>query len=277
MNFFTHKSEIQKQIASWKSQGLTTALVPTMGNLHDGHLSLVETAARNADKVVVSIYVNPTQFAAHEDFDSYPRSHEADREKLRQLACCDSIYQPKIMYSDSHATMIVPEGAATGLETEKRPHFFKGVSTIVLKLFNHVPADFAIFGEKDFQQVLVIKQMVADLDLPITIISSPTIRDHDGLALSSRNSYLTAQQRAIAPMLYASLRKLGDDIKSGKQIDSAIIAGKERILKGGFDSIDYLSYCNGTDLTPLSAFSEKGVLLVSATLGTTRLIDNLSL
>ena len=277
MNLITQKTAMQEQIASWKSARLKTALVPTMGNLHDGHLSLVETAARHADKVVVSIYVNPTQFAAHEDFDSYPRSYNADSEILRQLGCCDCIYSPKMMYSDSHATMIVPEGAATGLETANRPHFFTGVSTIVMKLFHHVPADIAVFGEKDFQQILVVKQMVADLDVPIQIIASPTIRDHDGLALSSRNSYLTAEQRKIAPILHATLRQLGDDIHAGLPIDTAIQAGKEQILSSGFHSLDYLSYCNGTDLSPLSSLSENSVLLVAATLGSTRLIDNLRL
>ncbi|MGB1441917.1 MAG: pantoate--beta-alanine ligase, partial [Candidatus Puniceispirillaceae bacterium] len=203
MQRFTDKTAMQNQINSWKADGLTTAIVPTMGNLHQGHLSLVRTAADHADKVIVSIYINPAQFAAHEDFDTYPRSHDADFSLLEKTGCCDGIYVPDTMYSDSHATMIMPEGAADGFEAEKRPHFFRGVVTIVLKLFNHVPADIAIFGEKDFQQLLVIKQMVADLDVPINIIASPTIRDVDGLALSSRNGYLSAEQRAIAPTLYA--------------------------------------------------------------------------
>ena len=173
--------------------------------------------------------------------------------------------------------MIMPEGAADGLEAEKRPHFFRGVTTIVLKLFNHVPADIAIFGEKDFQQLLVIKQMVADLDVPINIIASPTIRDVDGLALSSRNGYLSAEQRAIAPTLYVSLQKVRHDIMSGTPIEQAIAAGKQQILDGGFDSLDYLGYCNSANLQPLSHYSEQSVLLVAARLGTTRLIDNLSL
>ena len=181
------------------------------------------------------------------------------------------------MYSDSHATMIMPEGAADGLEAEKRSHFFRGVTTIVLKLFNHVPADIAIFGEKDFQQLLVIKQMVADLDVPINIIASPTIRDVDGLALSSRNGYLSAEQRTIAPTLYASLQQVRHDIMSGTPIEQAIAAGKQQILDGGFDSLDYLGYCNSADLQPLSHYSKQSVLLVAARLGTTRLIDNLSL
>lgn len=277
MQRFTDKTAMQNQINSWKADGLTTAIVPTMGNLHQGHLSLVKTAADHADKVIVSIYINPAQFAAHEDFDTYPRSHDADFSLLEKTGCCDGIYVPDTMYSDSHATMIMPEGAADGLEAEKRPHFFRGVTTIVLKLFNHVPADIAIFGEKDFQQLLVIKQMVADLDVPINIIASPTIRDVDGLALSSRNGYLSAEQRAIAPTLYASLQQVRHDIMSGTPIEQAIAAGKQQILDGGFDSLDYLGYCNSADLQPLSHYSEQSVLLVAARLGTTRLIDNLSL
>ena len=277
MQRFTDKTAMQNQINSWKADGLTTAIVPTMGNLHQGHLSLVRTAADHADKVIVSIYINPAQFAAHEDFDTYPRSHDADFSLLEKTGCCDGIYVPDTMYSDSHATMIMPEGAADGLEAEKRPHFFRGVTTIVLKLFNHVPADIAIFGEKDFQQLLVIKQMVADLDVPINIIASPTIRDVDGLALSSRNGYLSAEQRAIAPTLYASLQQVRHDIISGTPIEQAIAAGKQQILDGGFDSLDYLGYCNSADLQPLSHYSEQSVLLVAARLGTTRLIDNLSL
>ena len=277
MQRFTDKTAMQNQINSWKADGLTTAIVPTMGNLHQGHLSLVRTAADHADKVIVSIYINPAQFAAHEDFDTYPRSHDADFSLLEKTGCCDGIYVPDTMYSDSHATMIMPEGAADGLEAEKRPHFFRGVTTIVLKLFNHVPADIAIFGEKDFQQLLVIKQMVADLDVPINIIASPTIRDVDGLALSSRNGYLSAEQRAIAPTLYASLQQVRHDIMSGTPIEQAIAAGKQQILDGGFDSLDYLGYCNSADLQPLSHYSEQSVLLVAARLGTTRLIDNLSL
>lgn len=277
MQRFTDKTAMQNQINSWKADGLTTAIVPTMGNLHQGHLSLVRTAADHADKVIVSIYINPAQFAAHEDFDTYPRSHDADFSLLEKTGCCDGIYVPDTMYSDSHATMIMPEGAADGLEAEKRPHFFRGVTTIVLKLFNHVPADIAIFGEKDFQQLLVIKQMVADLDVPINIIASPTIRDVDGLALSSRNGYLSAEQRAIAPTLYASLQQVRHDIMLGTPIEQAIAAGKQQILDGGFDSLDYLGYCNSANLQPLSHYSEQSVLLVAARLGTIRLIDNLSL
>ena len=277
MQRFTDKTAMQNQINSWKADGLTTAIVPTMGNLHQGHLSLVRTAADHVDKVIVSIYINPAQFAAHEDFDTYPRSHDADFSLLEKTGCCDGIYVPDTMYSDSHATMIMPEGVAGGLEAEKRPHFFRGVTTIVLKLFNHVPADIAIFGEKDFQQLLVIKQMVADLDVPINIIASPTIRDVDGLALSSRNGYLSAEQRAIAPTLYASLQQVRHDIMSGTPIEQAIAAGKKQILDGGFDSLDYLGYCNSANLQPLSHYSEQSVLLVAARLGTTRLIDNLSL
>ena len=277
MQRFTDKTAMQNQINSWKADGLTTAIVPTMGNLHQGHLSLVRTAADHADKVIVSIYINPAQFAAHEDFDTYPKSYDADFSLLEKTGCCDGIYAPDTMYSDSHATMIMPEGAADGLEAEKRPHFFRGVTTIVLKLFNHVPADIAIFGEKDFQQLLVIKQMVADLDVPINVIASPTIRDVDGLALSSRNGYLSAEQRAIAPTLYASLQQVRNDIMSGTPVEQAIAAGKQKILDGGFDSLDYLGYCNSTDLQPLSHYSKQSVLLVAARLGTTRLIDNLNL
>ncbi len=277
MQNFTSKTDIQQQIAEWRSAGQTVAFVPTMGNLHAGHLSLIDTAAAHADKVVTSIFVNPSQFSANEDFDSYPRTRAEDLEKLENAQKCHAVYTPTQMYSDTHATMLHPEGVGLGLEAVSRPHFFIGVATIVLKLFMHVPADKAIFGEKDYQQYLVIKQMVQDLDIDIDIIPSPTIRDDDGLALSSRNGYLNAEDRAIAPVLYQTLCACAAQIKAGEDITKVTSQGIKHIKASGFKEVDYLAYCHRDSLSPLDEYSPASFLLVSARIGSTRLIDNLAL
>src|SRR6202040_637484 len=199
---------LRRALDSLRAKKATTALVPTMGALHDGHVSLVRLAKRRASKVVVSIFVNPTQFAPSEDFGSYPRTLKADVARLA-AENVDLIWNPdvKTMYPDGFATRIVPEGAATaGLEDRFRPHFFSGVATVVGKLFAQVRPDFAIFGEKDFQQLRVVTQMAQDLDLGVRVIGSRTIRERDGLAMSSRNVYLSPEERQIAPVLYRGMR-----------------------------------------------------------------------
>lgn len=274
MQFFTSKIDIQQRISTWRASGQVVAFVPTMGNLHDGHLSLLDTAYAQADKVVVSIYVNPSQFSANEDFDSYPRTHQEDLEKLKQSGKCHAVYSPSEMYTDTHATYLHPAGVALGLEAVSRPHFFSGVATIVLKLFNHVPAHKAVFGEKDYQQLMVIKQMVDDLDIDIDILPSPTIRDKDGLALSSRNGYLSAAERQIAPYLHQILAAAADDIRAGKEVTPILQDAQDKLKQAGFDHIDYFSYCSQADLSPLTSFSSSSILLASARLSSTRLIDN---
>ena len=237
-------------------------------------LALIDAARQAARRVVVSIYVNPTQFAAGEDFAGYPRNFQADQQAIDAAGGVDAIYAPQTMYDDDHATSIVPAGVARSMEGAIRPHFFTGVATIVFKLFQHVPASFAVFGEKDFQQLAVLRQMVTDLDLPISLIAHPTIREADGLALSSRNHYLTAKQRAIAPILYQTLSTCAGKICAGRAIGETLDAAKARLLAAGFDKIDYLDLRDAVHLAASTGASADDRLLVAAWLGKTRLIDN---
>lgn len=266
---------IRKQVHQWRQEGLTSALVPTMGGLHGGHLALMESARQQADKVIVSIYVNPTQFAPNEDYDQYPRQLETDLKLINDRA--DIVFAPDNLYAPDHTTQIIPAGPAIGLESECRPHFFTGVATIVLKLFNQMPVDKAVFGEKDFQQLAVIKKMVSDLDLPIEIIHHPTVRDSDGLALSSRNQYLEGAQLALAKTLYNTLLSCAASIRNGKGIEECLTAGRVHLLNAGFSSVDYLSLCDRLTLEPTDARSDNVRLLVAARLGDIRLIDNIAL
>ncbi|MDB2513760.1 pantoate--beta-alanine ligase, partial [Alphaproteobacteria bacterium] len=249
-------------------------LVPTMGSIHAGHLALIDAARQAARRVVVSIYVNPTQFAAGEDFASYPRNFQADQQAIDAAGGVDAIYAPQTMYGDNHATSILPAGVAQPMEGASRPHFFTGVATIVFKLFQHVPTNCAVFGEKDFQQLAVLRQMVTDLDLPINLIAHPTIREADGLALSSRNHYLSAGQRAIAPILYQTLSTCAGEIRAGGVIDETLDTAKARLLAAGFDKIDYLDLRDAVHLATSTDASADDRLLVAAWLGETRLIDN---
>ena len=274
MMVFTAPDDMCRAIGDWRAAGDTICLVPTMGTIHDGHLALVTAAKKIAKRVVVSIYVNPTQFAANEDFDSYPRNFEADQQIITVAGGVDAIYAPRFMYSDQHATHIVPSGVALPMEGDSRPHFFTGVATIVFKLFQHVPADYAIFGEKDFQQLAVLRQMVADLNLPVSLIAHPTVRESDGLALSSRNQYLSAKQRAIAPVLYQTLGKSAAEIMAGCAIQPSLDKAKHQLLTSGFTKIDYLDLRDTTTLAPSLSAKGDNRLFVAAWLGETRLIDN---
>jgi pantoate--beta-alanine ligase len=255
----------------------TTALVPTMGALHDGHVSLVRLAKRRAAKVIVSIFVNPTQFAPSEDFGSYPRTWKAD---VARLAAEDVelIWNPdvKTMYPDGFATSIVPEGPATaGLEDRFRPHFFGGVATVVGKLFTQCRPDFAIFGEKDFQQLRVVTRMARDLDLGVKVIGSRTVRERDGLAMSSRNVYLSPDERRAAPALYGAMKESAKRLRAGDDIKVAIAGGAELITNAGF-ILDYFEARNADTLAPIASMKDGPVrILVAAKLGTTRLIDNI--
>jgi pantoate--beta-alanine ligase len=227
--------------------------------------------------VIVSIYVNPTQFGAGEDFDHYPRTLDADCAAITSAGGCDAIYAPAYMYDDGHATSIVPAGVALAMEGQTRPHFFTGVATIVLKLFTHIPANFAIFGEKDYQQLAVIRQMVRDLDLNITILAQPTIRETDGLALSSRNLYLSAADRKLAPLLYAEMQETANQINKGTPVDAALASAKTRLTKAGFGEIDYFDLRHSDSLQPAETLAPNCRIFAAIRLGKTRLIDNYAL
>jgi pantoate--beta-alanine ligase len=268
---------LRRALDNLRSRKATVALVPTMGALHDGHVSLVRQARQRAKRVVVSIFVNPTQFAPSEDFGSYPRTWKDDVKKLT-AECVDVIWHPdvKTMYPDGFATRIAPEGPATAdLEDRFRPHFFGGVATVVGKLFTQVRPDFAIFGEKDFQQLRVVTRMAADLDLGVKVIGSKTVRERDGLAMSSRNVYLSADERRVAPELFRAMTESAKRLKAGEAIEAAMEAGSEIITAAGF-ALDYFELRHGQTLAKVASVEDGPLrILVAAKIGTTRLIDNI--
>jgi pantoate--beta-alanine ligase len=270
---------LRRAVDGLRARKATIALVPTMGALHDGHLSLVRLAKRRAQKVVVSIFVNPTQFAPTEDFSSYPRTWKADVAKLAAEKV-DLIWNPdlKAMYPEGFATRIVPEGPATaGLEDRFRPHFFGGVATVVGKLFTQVRPDFAIFGEKDFQQLRVVTQMARDLDLGVKVIGSRTVRESDGLAMSSRNVYLSPEERPQATTLYRAMKESAKRLKAGEDVEAAMANGAELITGAGF-ALDYFEARHAETLAPIQSMKDGPVrILVAAKIGTTRLIDNIGI
>jgi pantoate--beta-alanine ligase len=269
---------LRRAVETLRGRKAMTALVPTMGALHDGHVSLVRLAKRRAQRVIVSIFVNPTQFAPTEDFGSYPRTWKADIAKLAAEKV-DLIWHPdvKIMYPDGFATRITPEGPATvGLEDRFRPHFFGGVATVVGKLFTQCRPDFAIFGEKDFQQLRVVTQMARDLDLGVKVVGSRTVRERDGLAMSSRNVYLSPEERRAAPELYRVMKEATRRIRAGEAIEPAVAGGAELIEKTGF-KLDYLEVRHAETLAPIASIKDGPLrMLVAARLGSTRLIDNIA-
>ncbi|HEY1544450.1 MAG TPA: pantoate--beta-alanine ligase [Xanthobacteraceae bacterium] len=267
---------LDRALGRFKRAG-TVALVPTMGALHEGHVALVRQASRRADKVIVSIFVNPTQFGPTEDFASYPRTMTRDLAALGELDV-DLVWAPRpdVMYPEGFATRIVPEGAAlAGLEDKFRPHFFAGVATVVAKLFIQCRPDVAIFGEKDFQQLMVVTRMARDLDLPVRVIGIPTVREADGLALSSRNAYLSREEREIAPTLHRVLVGCAEKIAAGGAIAPTLAGARRTIAQAGF-ALDYLEARHAETLAPLASARERPMrLLVAARLGKTRLIDNI--
>lgn len=256
----------------------TIALVPTMGALHDGHVSLVRLAKRRASRVVVSIFVNPTQFAPSEDFGSYPRTWKSDVGKLA-AENVDLIWNPdvKTMYPDGFSTKILTEGPATaGLEDRFRPHFFGGVTTVVGKLFTQVRPDFAMFGEKDFQQLRVVTRMARDLDLGVKVMGSRTVREPDGLAMSSRNVYLSPDQRQAAPMLYRAMKESVRRLRAGNDVSAAMAVGADMIVAAGF-TLDYFELRHAETLAPVDSMRDGPLrILVAAKIGKTRLIDNVA-
>src|SRR5260221_2875583 len=271
-------SSLRRTLELYRKAGERIALVPTMGALHRGHMALVRDAGRRARRVIVSIFVNPTQFAPHEDCTTYPRNFATDVKVLRE-AKVDLVWAPSVeaMYPDGFATRVAPEGAAkAGLEDEYRPHFFGGVATVVAKLFTQVSPDFALFGQKDYQQLRVVTQMAKDFDLPLKVVGVPTVREPDGLALSSRNVYLSTAERTVAPMLYRVLNGCASRIKNGEKIQHVINVGRIEIDVAGF-ALDYLEARHALTLAPIATPKDGPVrLLVAARLGKTRLIDNIA-
>lgn len=275
---FRTKADLRQQVTAWRQDGQKIALVPTMGALHAGHLDLIRIAQSKADRVIASIFVNPTQFAPHEDLDRYPRQEAADRDAL-STAGCDGLYAPTthVMYPAGFDTSITPGRVAERLEGAFRPHFFGGVATVVTKLFLQALPDVAVFGEKDWQQLQVIKRMVIDLDLGVDIVAAPTRREADGLALSSRNAYLSDAERAAAPVLKQVLDDLALKVRDEPaQLAMHMEAGIKRILSAGFRAVDYLEVCHAETLSPWQA-GDPARILVAAWLGQTRLIDNCGL
>ena len=271
---------LRHTVSTWRNSGERIAFVPTMGNLHDGHLALIDTAKKEADYTVVSIFVNPLQFGEGEDFETYPRTLPEDSRKLISREV-DLLFAPPVEVVYPHAqwrqTRVEVPDVTHILEGEFRPGFFVGVATVVCKLFNMVQPDIAIFGEKDFQQLHIIRRMVEDLQMPVEIAASPTVREPDGLALSSRNGYLDALQRKTAPLIYRSLQQAADEIKRGEddytQLESVAVATLEA---AGF-VVDYFTVRNAETLNPANAGESSLVILTAARLGQTRLIDNIAI
>ena len=268
---------LRRAVAAYRKAGDTVALVPTMGALHRGHLALVRAGQQRADRVVVSIFVNPTQFAPTEDFGSYPRTLKSDVAALTDIKA-DLVWAPSaaVMYPPGFATRVAPEGAAlAGLEDKFRPHFFGGVATVVAKLFTQVTPDYAMFGQKDYQQLRVVTQMAKDLDLPLKVVGMPTVREKDGLALSSRNVYLSELERGHAPVLVRTLKDCAARIKAGEPIEMVLEEGRYKITQAEF-ALDYLEARHALTLAPVASLKDGPIrLLVTAKIGKTRLIDNL--
>jgi pantoate--beta-alanine ligase len=268
--------ELQQAIYERASQGGKVALVPTMGALHAGHISLAKLAKKHAEHVVMSIFVNPTQFGPHEDFEAYPRTLDDDV-KMAEKAGVDIIYAPDAadMYGEGIATTIDVGELANELCGKTRPGHFTGVATVVTKLLLRVMPNVAIFGEKDYQQLVVIKQVVDDLDIPVEIIGAPTMREEDGLAMSSRNRYLSEDERKNAAKMYEILRLLAQRIAGGQPVEKVLLDGNSLLKYAGF-KMDYLALCDGETLSPLEIYEAPARLLAAGFMGTTRLIDNVA-
>lgn len=271
-------ADLRAQVRAWRAQGLSVGFVPTMGALHDGHISLVNAAKARCGKVVVSIFVNPTQFGPNEDFDAYPRVEAADLEKLA-AANADLAYLPSvdIMYPPGTSTTVNVTGLTERLCGAARPGHFQGVTTVVTKLLLQVLPDAAFFGEKDYQQLKTITRMARDLDIPSEIIGVPTVREADGLALSSRNVYLSPTQRVQALAIPRTLQAVAKRLADGSDAGPHLAWGIAELLRGGFDTVDYLELCDAEDLTPLPRTGARPArLIVAARMGKTRLLDNMA-
>ena len=269
-------AELRQYVAAWRRGGARIGLVPTMGALHDGHMALVRAARARCERVIATIFVNPTQFGPREDFQSYPRTEASDLAKLA-AARTDLLFAPAvdIMYPPEFATTVRVARVSEGLCGPHRPGHFEGVATIVAKLLIQALPDFAFFGEKDYQQLQVIKRLARDLDLPMEIVGVPTVRDADGVALSSRNAYLSADERRIMPALYRIIGDMADRLARGVSTPAEEIArGRAALMTAGFSRIDYLAVADARTLEPADRIEAPARILVAAWLGATRLIDN---
>ncbi len=269
-------ADLRRTLDAWRAEGDAIALAPTMGALHGGHLALVSLARGRADRVVASLFVNPRQFGPSEDFARYPRDEARDAALFRD-AGADLLYAPdaEAMYPDGFATTVSLAGPALGLEADRRPGFFEGVATAVVKLLTRTGADEAVFGEKDYQQLVVVRRLVSDLDLKTRIVACPTVREADGLALSSRNAYLDAAERVRAPALHATLRATAAALRDGAPAGEALRGGRN-VLEDAFDRLDYLELRDAATLAPMDGLDRTGRLLAAVRLGATRLIDNVA-
>lgn len=272
----TNLAILRKTIDGWRAKGETIALVPTMGALHRGHMTLMLDAKEYADRVVASIFVNPTQFGPTEDFSKYPRTTAEDVALLKTDGI-DAVWLPDVqtMYPQGFATTIHITGITETLEGPLRPGHFDGVATVVAKLFQQVQPDIVLFGEKDYQQLKLIERMVSDLNMNLKVLGTPTVREEDGLALSSRNRYLSPEDRRLAPQLHEALQQASRAMSQGKDVQSVLAEFRERLTDRGF-ALDYLELRHAETLMPLTSFQKPARLLVAAKLGTTRLIDNIA-
>lgn len=270
-------ADLRTRIAGWRADGEKIGLVPTMGALHDGHLSLVRMARQETDRICVSLFVNPKQFNPNEDLGSYPRDEAGDAAML-EAEGAHLLFAPSVedMYSAGSVTAVSVPGLGDMLEGACRPGFFDGVATIVAKLLIQALPDAAFFGEKDYQQLLVIKRMVSDLDIPVTVRGAPTVREADGLAMSSRNAYLTAREREIAPALFRTLGAIAEAVRGGADPAERGARGREELKSAGFAKVDYIEIRNAETLAPLESPDEPGRVLAAAQLGKARLIDNIA-
>lgn len=270
-------SALRNEIAPWRRAGLRVGLVPTMGALHEGHLTLVRSAKERTDRVVATLFVNPRQFAPHEDFERYPRDEAGDSAMLAG-AGCDLLYAPAraVMYPEGFSTNVIVTDVSTPLEGEFRPHFFSGVATVVTKLLLQSLPDTAFFGEKDYQQLQVIKRMTRDLDIPVAIEGCATVRESDGLAMSSRNAYLKPDERRIAARLNVIMHDAIKAVRAGEAIVTAEVEATRHITAAGFTSVDYLAIRDADTLAPINDLSRPARILAAAWIGKTRLIDNMA-
>lgn len=268
-------ADLRARVAMWRSAGRRIGLVPTMGGLHDGHLSLVSAAAAQSDEVVATLFVNPTQFSPSEDFESYPRDEAADAARF-EAAGTALLFAPPAheIYPPGHSTQVLVGELGRVLEGEFRPHFFAGVATVVTKLLLQALPDVAVFGEKDYQQLCVIRKLVRDLDIPVEIIGAPTVREADGLAMSSRNRYLDADGRRIAPALYATITKVAEAAARGDAAAASPAAGE--LIEAGFSKVDYVAVRDAATLAPVGSGGGPARVLAAAWIGRTRLIDNIA-
>ena len=274
-------AELRRRLGEWRAEGETVGLVPTMGALHEGHLSLVRVARAKAGRTVATLFVNPAQFGEGEDFDQYPRDTDDDAQKLENEGC-DLLFQPDAeeVYPPGHVTKVTVEGLGDILEGEFRPGFFTGVATVVTKLLLQALPDFAVFGEKDYQQLLVIRRLTRDLDIPVAIEAAPTVREDDGLALASRNAYLTSDEREIAPVLFGTLSQVAENVGRGAKgilaAEEQAAWGRDQLDRAGFGKVDYFTVRDAETLEPAAGASRPARVLAAAWLGKARLIDNVA-